>query len=91
MSGMETEETLLKFPCEFSIKAMGLAAPDFDATVVGIVRRHAPDISEGGVRSRASKGGKYLSVTVTITATSKQQLDAIYQDLTDNERVLMSL
>jgi len=85
------EETLLKFPCEFSIKAMGLATPDFDALVVEIVRVHAPDITEGAVRSRPSKGGKYVSVTVTINATSKHQLDTIYQALTEHERILMSL
>ncbi len=88
---MSEEDTLLEFPCDFSIKAMGLATPDFDALVVEIVRRHAPDLGEGAVQCRASKEGKYLSVTVTITATSKQQLDSIYQDLTDHELVLMSL
>ncbi len=88
---MSEEETLLKFPCEFSIKAMGLATDEFDALVVEIVRRHAPDFGEGAVQTRASNGGKYLSVTVTINATSKRQLDSIYQDLTDHELVLMSL
>ncbi len=88
---MSKEDTLLKFPCDFSIKAMGLATPEFDALVVEIVRRHAPDLGEGAVQTRASKGGKYLAVTVTISATSKVQLDAIYQDLTDHELVLMSL
>jgi len=88
---MEEEETLLKFPCEFSLKAMGLAADDFDALIVEIVSRHVERIGEGAVRTRPSREGKYLAVTVTFTATSKQQLDAIYQDLTDHERVLMSL
>jgi putative lipoic acid-binding regulatory protein len=87
----DNQETLLEFPCQFSVKAMGLAAPDFDSVVVQIVRRHAPDIGEGSVRIRPSSGGKYLSVTVTFEATSKNQLDAIYQDLTDHERILMSL
>ncbi len=88
---MSEEETLLEFPCEFSIKAMGLADPEFDALVVEIVRRHAPNLGEGAVQTKSSKGGKYLSVTVTINATSKRQLDSIYQDLTDHELVLMSL
>lgn len=88
---MSEEETLLEFPCDFSIKAMGLHSADFDALVAEIVRRHAPDLGEGAVQTKTSKGGKYLSVTVTITATSKKQLDSIYQDLTDHEMVLMSL
>ena len=85
------EETLFEFPCRFSVKAMGLAEDDFDALVAGIVRAHVPELGEGAVRSRPSKGGKYLSVTVTFEATSKAQLDAIYQALTAHERVLMSL
>ncbi len=85
------EETLFEFPCQFSVKAMGLAAPDFDALVLSIVRQQVPNIGEGAVRTRPSKGGKYLSVTVTFEADSKTQLDAIYQALTDNERILMSL
>jgi len=88
---MSDEETLLEFPCEFSIKAMGLATPEFDAVVVEIVRQHAPDLSEGAARIRPSSGGKYLAVTVTINATSKKQLDTIYQALTDHKLVLMSL
>ncbi|MCP4812310.1 MAG: DUF493 domain-containing protein [Planctomycetaceae bacterium] len=88
---MSEEETLLEFPCEFSIKAMGVATPEFDALVAEIVRQHAPDLGEGAVRTRPSSGGKYLAVTVTINATSKEQLDAIYQALTDHKLVLMSL
>ncbi|MEJ1298644.1 MAG: DUF493 domain-containing protein [Candidatus Sedimenticola sp. (ex Thyasira tokunagai)] len=87
----DEKETLLEFPCQFSVKAMGYAAPDFDAVVLGIVREHVPNVSEGAVKSRSSKGGKYLAVTVTFEATSKPQLDAIYHALTDSERVLMSL
>ena len=87
----EQEETLLEFPCEFSVKAMGLATDNFDTVVVEIVRRHVPELGEGAVKTRPSKEGKYLSVTVTFDATSKAQLDAIYQDLTDHDQVLMSL
>jgi putative lipoic acid-binding regulatory protein len=88
---MSDEETLLEFPCNFCIKVMGLSHPEFDLLVAEIVRKHAPDLGEGAVRTRPSKGGKYLAVSVTITATSKNQLDCIYQDLTDHEMVLMSL
>ena len=87
----DNPETLFEFPCQFSVKAMGLAADDFDALVASIVGRHVPNLGEGAVRSRPSRGGKYLSVTVTFEASSKAQLDAIYQALTDHDRVLMSL
>lgn len=86
-----SEETLLKFPCSFPIKAMGPAGVGLDAIVAGIVRRHVADLGEGEVVSKSSKGGRYEAVTVTITATSKTQLDAIYHDLTACEQVLYAL
>jgi putative lipoic acid-binding regulatory protein len=84
-------ETLLKFPCDFPIKVMGRMEPGFDSLVVELVRRHAPDLKEGAVSSRPSKGGKWISVTVTLRAESKSQLDAIYLDLTAHEKVVMAL
>jgi putative lipoic acid-binding regulatory protein len=85
------QETLLEFPCDFSIKAMGRAEPGFDLMVVEMIRRHVPDLHEGAVNSRPSKGGKWVSVTVTIRAESKSQIDAIYYDLTAHEKVVMAL
>ena len=84
-------EGLLEFPCTFPVKAMGRAEKDFDALVVEIVRRHVPDLAENAVSSRPSKGGKWVSVTVTIRATSQEQLDAIYRALTEHDRVVMAL
>ena len=88
---MEENRSPLEFPCEFPIKAMGAAEPGFDELVVGIVRRHAPDITEAAVSTRLSRGGRYLAVTVTIRARSRAQLDAIYRALTDHEKVIMAL
>ncbi|MBT4837674.1 MAG: DUF493 domain-containing protein [Methylococcales bacterium] len=76
------DETLLEFPCEFSVKAMGLTSEQFENTIVCIVRKHAADFGEAAVKNRPSKNGKYQSISITITAQSKQQLDNIYQDLT---------
>lgn len=88
---IEEQETALNFPCRFPIKAMGKAADDFDCLVVGIIRKHAPDFSDTTVRTRHSSEGRYISVTVTIQAKSRRQLDNIYLDLTANERVLVAL
>jgi uncharacterized protein len=85
------DESPLQFPCSFPIKAMGRAGSDFEGQVVAIVRRHAPDLGEGAVRTRASRAGSYLSVTVNVRARSRDQLDAIYRDLTACEEVLMAL
>jgi putative lipoic acid-binding regulatory protein len=87
----EEQESPLKFPCEFPIKAMGKAGCELDIIVVEIIRKHAPDLTEGAVYTRDSTAGNYVSVTVTVNATSRQQLDAIYQDLVDCEAVIMAL
>ena len=70
---------------------MGKQSEAFEGTVVSIVRKHCPDLGEGAVQTRASKGGKYLSVTVTVRATSKLQLDNLYLELTALEEVLWAL
>ncbi len=88
---MSDQETLFEFPCEFPIKVMGETADDFDRHVVSIIRQHVADIPEGAVTSRTSRGGKFQSVTVTFTATSKEQLDAIYMALTACSRIKMVL
>lgn len=85
------DDSALEFPCEFPIKAMGRADDNFDAVVVGIIRKHAPDFSDSTVKSRLSKGGNYVSITVTINARSREQLDNIYLDLTANDLVLVAL
>jgi putative lipoic acid-binding regulatory protein len=86
-----SEETFFEFPCSFPVKAMGKTDVELDLLVIEIIGRHVPVISKESVARRASKDGNYLSVTVTIEATSKQQLDAIYQDLYDHPLVLMTL
>lgn len=86
-----TDKPALEFPCQFPIKVMGHASDDFETLVATLVRHHVADLGEAAIRTRPSKAGKYLSVTVTITATSREQLDAIYYDLTACEQVLMAL
>ena len=87
----EEDESPLKFPCQFPIKAMGNSDCNLDEIVVEIVRKHVPDLGEGAVYNRDSSKGNYISVTVVINATSRKQLDAIYQDLVDCEAVIMAL
>jgi putative lipoic acid-binding regulatory protein len=87
----EGEETILKFPTAFPIKAMGKREDGFAQTVLEIVLRHAPDFDGSTMEMRPSKNGNYLSVTATINATSKAQLDDIYRALTAHPAVLMAL
>ena len=89
----KSEETvsLLEFPCRFPIKAMGRSSEDFESVVRGIVLAHAELWPEEPLRVAPSKEGNFLSVTAVIEAQSQQQLDAIYQDLTDCDQVMMAL
>ncbi len=82
---------LFEFPCQFPIKAMGKAEIEFDLLVIDIIAQYVDALSADAVKTRPSKNGKYLSVTVTIEANSQQQLDDIYQQLSDHPRVLMAL
>ena len=81
----------LAFPCDFPIKVMGRKQPRFVQAVTGIVRKHAPDFDAATVEMRPSRQGKYLSVTCVVRATSREQLDALYQELCDQPGVVMVL
>ena len=87
----DSQESFMEFPCQFPIKAMGLASEGLPLHVFDIVKRHAPNTGHDAISHRAGKNGKYVSITVTIEATSREQLDAIYQDLTASEQVMMAL
>ena len=87
----EQPETLLEFPCAFPLKVMGLSSDALAQTVLEIVRRHAPGFDGAQMELRASSGGKYVSLTCTITATSKAQLDALYRELSGHPLVKVVL
>ena len=70
---------------------MGRKEPRFVHSVTGIVRKHAPDFYAATVEMRPSRQGKYLSVTCVVRATSREQLDALYQELCDHPSVVMVL
>ncbi len=84
-------DSLLKFPCSFPIKAMGLADTDFENVVTEIIRKHVPLVEIGPVKSRTSSKGKYLAITVEFQATSKAQLDSLYTELSSNKKILLVL
>ena len=84
---VDERETLIEFPCDFDIKAMGETSFDFDATVVRIVGEHVEIIREGAVTKKQSSGGKFTSITVTVYVTSKLQVDTIYEALSSHELV----
>jgi putative lipoic acid-binding regulatory protein len=85
------QESLLEFPCRFPIKAMGLDESEFEAHVLQIVSAHVDDIKPDDVSIRPSSKGKFLAVTVTISAESQEHLDRVYRNLTASERILYVL
>ena len=87
----EPAKPLLTFPCSFPMKIMGRREDGFAQLVSEIVMRHAPDFDPATIEMRSSKQGRYLSLTVTINARSREQLDALYSDLSGNPAVIMVL
>ncbi len=84
-------ESLIEYPTDFPIKIMGRREPRLVNTIVEIVRHHAPEFDPATVEMRTSKKNSYLSVTCTVRATSREQLDALYQELCDHPSVVMVL
>jgi putative lipoic acid-binding regulatory protein len=85
------DDSPLQFPCDFPIKVMGVGGCGFQVLVLELVRRHAPDLDATRVRIRDSRAGRYQSVTVTVNARDRAQLDAIYQDLGEHPRIKLVL
>ena len=85
------EGSPLAFPCDFLIKVMGRKQPGFAQEVMDVVLRHAPDFDSATMQMRPSRQGRYLSVTCVVRATSRQQLDALYQELCDHPGVVTVL
>lgn len=86
-----TEESAIQFPCSFPVKMMGRDTQEFRETARALVEKHAGVVADEAVKTAQSRNGNFVSVTVTIIATSQQQLDNIYRDATANDDVLMAL
>ncbi|WP_028536450.1 HP0495 family protein [Paludibacterium yongneupense] len=87
----EDRKDIMEFPCRFPLKVMGERHEAFAATIIEVVREHAPDLAEHDVVARDSSGGRYISLTVTVTAVSREQLDRIYLALTGHAMVKVVL
>ena len=83
--------SLLTFPCVFPLKVMGRREDGFAQAITEIVMRHAADFHPQTLEMRSSKNGRYLSLTATINARSREQLDDLYRELTGHPLVIMVL
>jgi len=85
------QESLIEYPCLFPIKVMGLRVDGFVHAVTYMAQQFDPTFNASTIELRESKGGKYLGVTITVTATSRDQLDALYQALSTHPMVKVVL
>lgn len=83
--------SLIEYPSEFPIKVMGAQADGFVEAVVAVARRHDPGFDETRIELRPSRARNYLGITITVTATSREQLDALYSELSSHPMVKVVL
>jgi uncharacterized protein len=88
---MPEEHSLITYPSSFPIKVMGANVAGFVDQIVDVARTFDPQFDPNTVATRSSSAGNYLGVTVTLTVTSRQQLDAIYRTLTAHPMVKVVL
>lgn len=88
---MSETESLIEFPCDFPIKVMGAARDDFAQAVAIVVQAHAPDFDAATMEMRSSGKGNYVALTCTVRATSREQLDDLYRDLSSHPYVKIVL
>ena len=84
-------ESLIEYPSDFPIKIMGVMQDDFAQTMVELVQRHDPDFHADKMTMRPSSKGTYLALTVTVRATSREQLDNLYRELSSHAMVKVVL
>lgn len=84
-------DSLIEYPSAFPIKVMGARVDGFVHAVTHLAREFDPGFDASTVELRESKGGNYLGVTITVTATSREQLDNLYRALTSHPMVKVVL
>ena len=85
----DADGSLLEFPCDLPIKVFGRNVPEFRSAVIAIVESHYGTAYR--LAEQESKQGSYLSLTVTVRAATRAEIDAVYQDLVAHEQILMTL
>jgi putative lipoic acid-binding regulatory protein len=91
MSSIPPDESLIEYPSAFPIKVMGANVPGFEQAIVDVALRFDPAFDPSTIEKRPSRAGNYLGITITITATSREQLDELYRSLSSHEMVKVVL
>ena len=87
----DPQKSLIQYPCQFPIKVMGRREDGFAQAIAEVAQRHARDFDPATIEMRSSKQGRYLSLTLVIHARSREQLDALYEELSGHPMVIMVL
>jgi hypothetical protein len=88
---MTLEHSLIEYPSDFPIKVFGQSQEGFIQAVIEVISQHDPEFKASSIEMRNSKTARYVSLTCTVRATSREQLDTIYQALCDHPMVVMAL
>ena len=91
MADIPPEQSLIEYPSRFPIKVMGAQADGFVEAIVAVARHFDPGFDEATIERRPSKAGNYLGLTITVTATSREQLDELYRTLSTHPMVKVVL
>lgn len=91
MKPISPEESLIEYPSDFPIKVMGATHDAFAPTILEVVCKHDPSFHEGKMETRPSGKGNFTGLTCTVRATSREQLDALYSELSGHPMVKMVL
>ncbi len=86
-----SDEPVMTFPCSFPIKLMGRETDEFRQIVRDLVEKHTGPLEDDAIESALSRNGRFVSVTITVVAESREQLDNIYRDATAHDDVIMAL
>lgn len=85
------QKSLIKFPCDFTLKIMGKSQNDFEKVALFVVKKHFPKTNFATIQKKLSKDNNYLSLSITVYVKSKKKLDALYQELSRAPEILFVL
>lgn len=84
-----SDDGLLTFPCEVPVKVVGRNDAEFRDAARGIVSKHYSDLRWSDVREQTSRNGAYVSLTFVVDAQSRDEIDALYRELTSTDAIVM--
>lgn len=85
----QQEPPKIEFPCDYPIKVLGVSSDAFESIIIEVFERHAPGFDQQTITVKGSSKGTFTSLTITITATGKDQLQALHEDLMSTGHVKM--